>query len=309
MKFLDLFAGCGGMSLGMEQAGMEGGGFVEWWPPAINTHKKNFPQSELIGEDIEEISDAKFKSLNGKIDVIVGGPPCQGFSMAGKRDISDPRNSLFVHFVRAVKIIQPTFFVMENVRGITSMKNQSGKFAFNVIMEEFKKINYKVKVKLLNSGNYSVPQARKRVIFIGWKDEKYDDLELFPKIMPQKVTVKDVLDLGYEQNEQIQHQYSQSILKNLIKFSYLGQGDNFSKFKSAGKKLKLNGLSPTITKGGKYIHPVYNRYCSVREVARLQSFPDTFHFCGTLEEMYAQIGNAVPVLMAKAIGKTLMKSV
>tara|TARA_Y100000310_G_C20698881_1_gene827813 strand:- start:5421 stop:6350 length:930 start_codon:yes stop_codon:yes gene_type:complete len=309
MRFLDLFAGCGGMSLGMEQSGMECEGFVEWWDPAINTHYKNFPQSKLIGEDIEEIPDEVFKALNGKVDVIVGGPPCQGFSMAGKRDIRDPRNSLFVHFVRAVNQIQPTFFVMENVRGITSMKNEEGIYAFNVILEEFKKINYKVKVKLLNSGNYNVPQARKRIIFIGWKDEKYDKMDLFPKRMVQKVTVNDVLDLEYEENEQIQHQYSQKSKKDILKNSYLKQGDNFSKFKSAGKKLKRNALSPTITKGGKYIHPVYNRFCSVREVARLQSFPDSFEFCGTVEEMYAQIGNAVPVLMAKAIGDKLIKSV
>ena len=172
MKVVDLFAGCGGLSKGFEMAGFEVSGFVEYWQPAIDTHLKNFPDCSFIGKDITTISNKEileFVSLNGKIDGIVGGPPCQGFSTIGKRDNKDPRNSLFKEFLRFVKIIEPDFFLMENVKGLLSSKLADGKKVIDIIISEFTNLGYQTNFFLLNSAEYGVPQIRERVFIFGSK--------------------------------------------------------------------------------------------------------------------------------------------
>lgn len=133
--FIDLFSGCGGMSTGFTNAGFKCVGFVEFWRPAIDSHLQNC-EGVLIGEDITQIKDSEIEKFKGT-DVIIGGPPCQGFSMAGKRNQGDQRNRLFEEFVRFVKIIEPTYFVMENVQGIGSMKDVDGEL---IIKDIFKKL-------------------------------------------------------------------------------------------------------------------------------------------------------------------------
>ena len=172
MRIIDLFAGCGGLSKGFEMAGFEIPGFVEFWDPAIKTHKRNFPNSILLGKDITEISNDDIKDIQnkiGKIDGIVGGPPCQGFSTIGKRDKNDPRNSLFKDFLRFVDVLEPKFFLMENVRGILSTKTQENEFVIEIIINEFEKLGYKADFKLLNAADYGVPQMRNRVFVFGSK--------------------------------------------------------------------------------------------------------------------------------------------
>lgn len=295
MKVIDLFAGRGGIAEGFRQAGFTSEGFVEWWEPAQNTFKKNFPESKLIGNDITLIPDEEISKYTA--DVIVGGPPCQGFSMAGKRDPNDKRNTLFEHYLRFVKIIQPKYCVMENVKGIYTMRAADGEPVFNKITRGFKELGYSVQAKIVNASNYGVPEARERVIFIACKDQtkiKHPDHVL------EKKVAGDVLNLPYEEIKEIQHIYQKNH-KMLYKAHYLRRGQVISTFHAAGKKINPEKPSPTITKGGRFIHPRYNRYLSVREVARLQSFPDNFNFCGNIQQMYGQIGNAVPPLLAKAI--------
>lgn len=300
MKFIDLFAGCGGMSKGFELAGFKCVGFVEFWQPAIDTHLNNC-EGNLIGKDITEIKDSQIEKFKG-IDLICGGPPCQGFSMAGKRDPKDPRNKLFLEFIRFLRIIKPKFFVMENVQGIASMKNEKGKSVFNEIMKCFKKIGYEVDVKVLDSSNYNVPQKRKRAIFIGNNIKKKNKFPGFKG----KVFLKDVLDLPYEEIEEIQHVYESTSKKKAYQFSFVKPGENYGSFRSTNKRLKMDSFACTITKNGRYIHPIYHRLLSVREEARIQSFPDSFKFAGGKQTMFAQIGNAVPVKMAQAIGKSIL---
>ena len=296
MKFIDLFAGCGGMSKGFELAGGECLGFVEFWQPAIDTHLKNC-KGILIGKEISEIKDSEIEKFKGKVNVIIGGPPCQGFSLTGKRDPNDSRNRLFLEFVRFLRILKPEYFVMENVPGIGSMLNPEGKSVLGEIIGYFKKEGYRVDVKVMDSSNYGVPENRKRAIFIGNNKGKENRYPIFKG----KVFLKEVLDLPYEEIESMQHIYEKVATRKAYKFSFVKPGGNYGSFRSNNRRLIMNGFSYTITKGGRYIHPVYNRLISVRESARIQSFPDDFVFVGSKDNMYAQIGNAVPVKMAKEI--------
>lgn len=301
MMFIDLFAGCGGLSKGLELAGFECVGFVEFWQPAIDTHLENC-KGRLIGKDITKLTDEEIKGI-GEIDLIGGGPPCQGFSMAGQRRIQDHRNRLFEEFVRFVRILKPKYFIMENVPGIGSMKNQQGGFVIEEVFKRFGELGYKVDCKVLNSQNYGVPESRKRAIFLG---NRLGLKNQFPDFK-QKVFLKEVLNLPYGQNEKIQHVYDKVSTQMNYKFSHVKEGNNYGNYKSNYIKLDMDGFSRTITKSGRYIHPKYNRLLSVREEARIQSFPDDFKFIGSIVQMYQQIGNAVPVLMAKAIGEKILE--
>ena len=157
----------------------------------------------------------------------------------------------------------------------------------------------------MNSSNYGVPETRRRAIFIG---NRIGRKIRYPGFVGKRF-LREVLDLPYVQNEQIQHIYDKISTESNYKFSHVPEGKNYGLFKSNYKKLKIDGFACTITKSGRYIHPVYNRLLSVREEARCQSFPDNFIFCGAIKDMYMQIGNAVPVLMAKAIGETIKEEI
>lgn len=166
MNIIDLFAGAGGFSTGFERAGFESKLAVEIDVWASQTYKFNHPNTVVYTKNIKEIYDLN-SLYSEKIDGIIGGPPCQGFSLSGKRDRKDPRNSLFVEFVRFVNHYKPLFFVMENVPGLLSMKTDKKEKVINIIQEEFKKIGYKSTYKILNAANYGVPQKRNRVFIIG----------------------------------------------------------------------------------------------------------------------------------------------
>jgi len=178
-KAIDLFSGAGGFTCGLApQYNIVG--HVEWDKWALETYELNAPYfgfgcSELIGRDITKITDEEaeaFRRKHGHISLIVGGPPCQGFSTAGKRDTKDPRNSLFIHFVRFVKIIQPENFIMENVPGMRSMKTANGESCMEIILQAFREVGYTVDWRILNAVNYGVPQTRKRIFIYGLSNGK-----------------------------------------------------------------------------------------------------------------------------------------
>lgn len=201
MNVIDLFAGCGGLSLGFEMAGFDIPLAIEKDEWASDTYKCNNKKTKVITSDIKEIVD--LDSLLGRgmvIDGIIGGPPCQGFSLSGNRDKNDPRNSLFMEFVRFVKFYKPKFFVMENVNGILSMKTKANKLVKDIILKEYDKAGYNVKICKLNAAEYGVPQARLRVAFIGIrKDIPYVDEEVAPKPFlfgDEQITIRDaIMDL------------------------------------------------------------------------------------------------------------------
>ena len=182
-NIIDLFAGCGGFSLGFETADYNVLLAVEKDEWASETYKKNHPSTKLITNDITQILDlSSLIDNNETIDGIIGSPPCQGFSLSGSRDKNDPRNSLFMEFVRFVKYFQPKFFVLENVVGILSMKTKSNDSVKDLILNEFQSVGYNVNIFKLNSAEFGVPQSRTRVFFIGLRNDiEYDIEKIKPK--------------------------------------------------------------------------------------------------------------------------------
>ncbi|SFM24107.1 DNA (cytosine-5)-methyltransferase 1 [Desulfomicrobium norvegicum] len=172
MNIIDLFAGCGGFSHGFKMAGYNSILAIEKDLWASQTYSFNNPNVSVITEDITTLDPGDLKISVSDVDGIIGGPPCQGFSLSGNRDQKDPRNSLFVDFVRFVKFFSPKFFVMENVLGILSMKTKSRQYVKDIIAEEFSNVGYKVCVIILNACDYGVPQSRQRVFFIGLKSDR-----------------------------------------------------------------------------------------------------------------------------------------
>ena len=201
INIIDLFAGCGGLSTGYEMAGFNIPVAIEKDEWASETYKANHPDTNVITADITSIDNPKSLVPKGMIiDGIIGGPPCQGFSLSGKRDPKDPRNSLFMDFIRFIKEIKPKFFMMENVPGILSMKTSAGELVKDLIMEEYDKAGYNAQYKILNAAEYGVPQSRTRVIFIGIrKDYKFEPEKLHPQgflFDKDQVTIDDaIMDL------------------------------------------------------------------------------------------------------------------
>ena len=201
MNIIDLFAGCGGLSTGFEMAGFNIPVAIEKDEWASETYRVNHPNTTVITEDITKIVDPKSLIPNGmSIDGIIGGPPCQGFSLSGKRDPKDPRNSLFMDFVRFIKEIKPNFFMMENVPGILSMKTASNEYVRDLILNEYDKAGYNARYKILNAAEYGVPQSRTRVIFIGIrKDIEFKPEDLYPEgflFDEKQITIDDaIMDL------------------------------------------------------------------------------------------------------------------
>lgn len=258
--------------------------------------------SDVVADYTKQIIPAI--GTTGNIDLIIGSPPCQGFSMAGSRDPKDPRNSLFMEFVKFVGVLHPKFFVMENVAGILSAKTASEEAVINIIVSEFAKIGYTVKYALLLTCDYGVPQKRKRVIFIGNKFGINVEFPLPTHTSEQYVPVKTCL-LPREQVPQ-SYFHSQKMIDGFI----TRKERNLTSHKGFGAQyLDLDKPSFTISarywKDGADALVKYSdteiRMLTELEVARIQTFPDSYKFAGSKKEIYMQIGNAVPPLFAKAI--------
>ena len=298
---LDLFSGCGGFSLGFIQAGYEVVGFVEMWKPAIETYKLNHPNAKHLGYDITKIKNEEILEYKNKIDVIIGGPPCQGFSMAGNRNKNDKRNQLYKEFLRFIEIIQPKTVIIENVKGILSMKDYDNEMIINKIIHKLIKLGYSVCYKVLKASDYGVPQIRERVIIIAKK------LNLFPENLNVNKTVLEAIqDLPSENRNINGHLFLKTTQEKLDRIKLLKQGEKLSsKFNLCTQRLYSDKQSPTVTTKNLFIHPIYNRYLTARELARLQSFPDDFIFTGSKTSMVKQIGNAVPPKLGKEIANSI----
>lgn len=304
MKVLDLFSGCGGFSKGFADAGFETIAFVEWWKPAATTFLHNHLHALHLGTDITQISDKKIEQLMGKVEIVVGGPPCQGFSLCGKRDKKDQRNTLYKEYLRFIRILLPKIAIMENVAGLLSMKNANNEPVINLILKDFIDLGYSVTYKVLKASDYGVPQNRKRLIIIATK------LNLYPEPKENKITVHEAIkDLPFEETQQNGHVHFKVTQSTQEKINNLKQGERISnKFNFSRQRIYANKPSKTIVTHNIYIHPYYNRFLTPRELARLQSFPDDFIFCGAKTAMTKQIGNAVPPLLAKAIATKIKES-
>ncbi|MCF0217783.1 MAG: DNA cytosine methyltransferase [Malacoplasma sp.] len=317
-NFVDLFTGAGGLSCGLTMSGMMPVGSVEIMREAVQTYKLNFSKIKGFEENVadKDIRDKKIKqeliaSLKNKhIHLIAGGFPCQGFSMAGNRIIADPRNSLYLDMLDIVKQIKPDFVLMENVEGLRSM--MGGKIEQKII-GDYKKIGYEINVTVLNSADYGVAQFRKRVIFIGNRIgiKNYHPKPIFNET--NFVTVGDVLNkyLKMAENNEINHIFSNTTESMQKRLEALPIGKSlYGNYSDAWKKVDWNKPSCTVKEnhGGVNVHPILNRVMTPRELATLQSFPEDFIFCGAKKWQLVQIGNAVPCLLAKAIGLAILRA-
>jgi DNA (cytosine-5)-methyltransferase 1 len=304
---VDLFSGAGGMSLGFEMAGYQISSAVELVDIAADTHELNFPNCEVHRGDISDFHPSE-SLKQSKVRVVVGGPPCQGFSVAGKRDPNDPRNRLFREFVRVVDELRPDYFVMENVPGILTMKEGKVKEA---ILEAFEEIGYpNVSIAILEAASLGVAQIRARAIFIG---NRHGLANPFPApllnpedYVPIEAAIGDLP--AWERIPEINHEWTRHSKAFERRIAQVPPGGSLYETFMDAYKRQYEGLpSMTIKEnhGGTHIHPTLNRCISAREMARLQSFPDNFIFCGPMKKAMWQIGNAVAPLMAKSIGLAL----
>lgn len=364
MKLVDLFAGCGGLSLGFKLAGFQIPLAIEKDLWASETYQLNHPYTKLITEDITNIKNISDIYSGRDIDGVIGGPPCQGFSLSGKRDNKDPRNSLFMNFIEFVDFYKPKFFIMENVQGILSAKTKNGELVKDLIIEEADKKEYNTEILKLIASNYGVPQNRVRVFFIGInKKIIFDKNKLVPEITTMTpITIREALSdlpiihagegkeiMSYEtfpQNEyqrwcrknsdKVRNHIAMKHTKRLVeRFKQIQFGESIADVseeygqrkrgeanKVSGKVYSQNNMrpfpdkpSPTIPASfqSNFIHPLYDRNYTAREGARLQSFPDSYIFCGKRTTMsweknlsqYQQIGNAVPPLLGLALAKMI----
>lgn len=339
---LDLFCGAGGLSNGFIKAGFEVLLGIDNDEQALKTYSYNHHGSKTLCADLSTINyEADIKPLldHKSIDVIIGGPPCQGMSLSGKRSFDDPRNRLYLSFIKLVEQIKPRAFVIENVSGIVSLFK--GKIKDSII-EKFNTLGYKVEYKLLCASDFGVPQNRKRVIFVGFKDGEFS----FPKKAQHIVTCFEALSdlpsledtLGEEVSDyQIKAQgaYQSLMRQNSTRLynhvasahserikkiiALVPDGGNYKNlpeqyrhtrnFHIAWTRFASNKPSPTIDTGhNHHFHYRYNRVPTVRECARLQSFSDDFIFTGSKTKQLRQVGNAVPPLMAKALAFQIKKT-
>lgn len=352
MNVIDLFCGCGGFSKGFEQAGFKVRLGVDIWEDAVTTYKENFPKSKTIVGDISNLTGDDLLEATGlsadDVDVIIGGPPCQGFSLSGKRMLDDPRNILYKSFVRMVETIKPKAFVMENVPGLVKLFHGQVK---NQIIEDFTSIGYKVEMRQLVACDYGVPQVRKRVFFVGLNENKTNGaIYSFPETTngdtkASYVTCSDALsDLDFINDtrllsEQVDYELpissdyqrlmrkNSNVLLNHVTtihtektrriIAMVPDGGNYKDLPIELWKTRkvniawtrMNSQKPcfTIDTGhNHHFHYRANRVPTVRESARIQSFPDNFRFLGIKTSQLKQVGNAVPPMLAEAVAKTIM---
>lgn len=311
-NFVDLFCGAGGLTLGLSQAGLKPMAGVEIVPIACETHRRNFPSCQLFEGDVRSFNAQKWiEDQCGKapVHVVVGGPPCQGFSVAGRRDPNDERNRLFQEFVRVVDALQPHYVVMENVPGILTMQKGAVKEA---IFEAFQAIGYNsVSVAVLESAAYGVAQIRPRAIFIA---NRFGMPNPFPlpqlessNYRPIESAIEDLA--SYTPRSDINHEWTRHSPAFMERISKVPPGGSlYETFADAFKRQYPGAPSMTVKEnhGGTHIHPHLNRVISAREMARLQSFPDEFLFAGPMKKAMWQIGNAVPPRLGECIGLALL---
>ena len=337
LTFIDLFSGCGGLSCGLEMAGHRCILGVDADKEAIKSFAANHRDAAVYLGDIKQLKEKKLNDLlQGRaVDMVVGGPPCQGFSTVGRGEVDDDRNQLFREFVRIVKVTQPKVILFENVTGLVAKKNQA---ILKKIFVYFEKLGYNMDARVLSAEEFGVPEKRRRTIIMGVKDGEC----IFPTathgVRAQKkiLTVKEALkNLKAKDGKTYNHDVKLAQVKKLVdrerlKFIPAGRGIRYQedekeflpkklwfgvkwdqlrekRFRQTRlQRLPMNEPSPTIlTARTSYYHPVEPRFLTPREAAACQSFPNDFIFHGSQTAVFRQIGNAVPPLLARALGEVI----
>ncbi len=339
--FVDLFSGCGGLSLGLEQAGWRSLLAVDLWKDAVATYRHNFPAHRVEQLAVTELTERRLAQLlTERPRWIVGGPPCQGFSTVGKRERQDPRNKLVRQFRSIVRKLQPDGFLIENVVGLKVMDFEEP------IRALFAELGYEVTPIVLRAADFGVPQLRHRIVFVGHRENGHFLGPGWPSPRSPATTVWDAIgdlpEVGpgetaseYDKGPLTQYQRklrrgSQTIQGHTVSkhppelvraISFIPDGGNRrsipaeyqprSGYHNSYSRLSSDAPAVAVTSNmGKpsatrCIHPFQHRGLTTREGARLQSFPDRFHFLGGVVSQRVQVANAVPVLLAEAIGNAL----
>lgn len=355
---VDLFAGAGGFSLGIEQAGFEVAIAVEYDPVHAAVYSYNFPQTKVLCRDVTNLDVGEIRqAVGGEIDLVFGGPPCQGFSSMGKRNPKDDRNYLVFAFCRLVKELQPRYFVIENVPGLSQGEHRR---ILQRLKHELKDAGYKIRepVQVLNAADFGVPQKRKRLFLLGWRYKQkalfYPQLEQKERVsvreaiadlpdldnFPELLNIDEIeLKIELEVSDYVKYlrdlipdpdnfAYPRIWNRNLLTSSRRTQHkqESIERFHltqpgqlepiSRLRRLDWNKCSHTLRAGtgiergsftsARPLHPERDRVISVREAARLHSFPDWFRFHSTKWHGFRQVGNAVPPLLARALGAEII---
>ncbi len=345
MNVADLFAGVGGLSQGFIKAGFTISLAVEYDTSIAKAYKLNHQFTDVYNEDICKLDFTEIHKRHPNIDVVIGGPPCQGFSQKGKRlKLDDPRNFLFQRFVDFVREFKPQYFVLENVPNIIT--TAEGYFRKQIILA-FSDLGYTVSCGVLCALDFGIPQDRRRAVFIGTLGDKTIEL---PKPNGKKCTIADAIydlpfiksgegveETTYDKVPNSEYQRllrgSETILHNhvatnhskaaLAKLALIPKGKGKevlpkelltkSIYSGTWCRLLEDGYAPTITtrfdtpSSGRFTHPILDRCLTIREAARIQSFPDSYVFCGNRTSQMKQVGNAVPPLLAYEIAKVIAK--
>ncbi|EJT5917564.1 DNA cytosine methyltransferase [Clostridium perfringens] len=345
-KTIDLFCGAGGFSLGFEMIGFETVLAIDKWEHAINTF--NFNREHKVGKniDIQEFDNNTLRKFieENEVDGIIGGPPCQGFSMVGTRNAEDDRNSLYLQYVRFVEVVKPKFFILENVKGLLNLKK--GHFKEDILVR-FSALGYNVNFKVLKASDYGVPQNRERVFFVGLRKDIFGDRFFeFPEgSESNSVSTEEALsDLPSLDNGENHESYKTEPLNKFQELMRKNNVDNILRnneitkhteqtkniismvpdggtikdlpeeyykvrnYNAAFKRMNSKKPSTTIDCGHRnYFHYKENRVPTVRESARIQSFPDDYFFTGSKTSQYTQVGNAVPAILASKIALEVKK--
>lgn len=326
---IELFAGAGGLALGVEKAGFDTLGLIEFDKNASDTLKKNRPDWNVINDDIANVScldlEEYFSIKKGELDLLSGGAPCQAFSYAGKRlGLEDARGTLFYHYALFLEKLQPKMFLFENVRGL--LTHAHGK-TYETMLDIFAKAGYTIEKQVLNAWNYGVPQKRERLITIGIRNDLVSQTSYaFPKVHEYKPVLRDILldcpegpGIPYGEKKRkifelvpaggYWKDIDAAIAKEYMKSCWDMEGGRTGILRRMSlDEPSLTVLTSPSQKQTERCHPLEARPFTVRENARCQTFPDDWEFCGNVSAQYKQVGNAVPVNLAYDIAKEIVNS-
>ncbi len=346
MNAIDLFAGCGGLSKGFMDAGFNIIVGVDNDQAALNTFEKNHNGAIALKADLskqETFDEIKRIAGEREIDVVIAGPPCQGFSLTGPRNFDDERNKLYLAVIEIVKQYSPKAFIIENVPGMATLYEGQIK---DEILKRFKKLGYNIECKILCAADYGVPQMRKRLIFMGIRKDlgkpRFPEATYTPdNYRTCRDAISDLpsleFSIGADESQYIQEPLTEyqrlmrgdcNVLHNHLGTNHtqmvidtialVPEGGNYKdlpegwgesrKFHMAWTRLNGNTPARTVDTGHRNLfHYQHNRVPTVRESARIQSFPDNFVFTGTKTQQSRQVGNAVPPLLGQALGETILE--
>ena len=328
-KSIELFAGAGGLALGIEKAGFDTIGLIEFNKDAADTLRTNRPNWNVINDDIANIScldlEEYFSIKKGELDLLSGGAPCQAFSYAGKRmGLEDARGTLFYHYALFLEKLQPKMFLFENVRGL--LTHDRGK-TYATMLDIFQRAGYTIEREVLNAWDYGVPQKRERLITIGIRNDLVEKTNYsFPIKHEYKPVLRDILldcpegpgvPYGEKKRKIFElvpaggywRDINPEVAKEYMKSCWdMGGGRTGILRRMSLDEPSLTVLTSPSQKQTERCHPIEARPFTVRENARCQTFPDDWNFCGNVGEQYKQVGNAVPVNLAYEIAKEIRKS-